>query len=96
VPHSFYERGHVVGQLVYGMTEQQVLRRVGRPVKVIRWQGLPCWQYPIDEHYPADSAAPAYTLDAVAACFLSGRYSTPRYKIDGRWGYNLVTKHVTD
>jgi hypothetical protein len=96
VPHNFYERGHVVGKLVYGITEQQVRRRVGRPVKVIRWQGLPCWQYPINEHYPATSAGPGYTLNAVAACFLAGRYAAPRYKIDGKWGYNLLTKQVTD
>jgi hypothetical protein len=81
---------------VYGMTKQQVLRRVGRSVKVIRWQGLPCWQYPINEHYPASAGGPAYTLNAVGACFLDGRYTTPRYKIDGKWGYNPITRQVTD
>ena len=94
--HSFYERGHVVGRLVYGMTKQQVLRQVGRPVKVFRWQGMPCWQYTVNEHYPAGPTGPAYTLDATAACFLAGRYSVPRYRINGKWGYNVVTKTVTD
>ena len=94
--HTFYERGHVVGRLVYGMTKQQVLRRVGRPVKIIRWQGMSCWQYTVNEHVPASAVDPGYTLNASAACFLAGRYSVPRYKIDGKWGYALLTKTVTD
>jgi hypothetical protein len=86
----------VIGKLVYGMTKQQVLDRVGRPVTVMRWQGMPCWQYTVNEHVPADAAGPGYTLNATAACFLAGRYSVPRYKINGKWGYNLQTKTVTD
>jgi hypothetical protein len=96
VPQNFYERGHVVGKLVYGMTMQQVRRRVGRPVKVIHWQGMPCWQYTVNEHVPADDVGPGYTLNASAACFLARRYAIPRYKINGKWGYNLRTKEVTD
>ena len=78
------------------MTKQQVLRRVGRPVKIIRWQGMSCWQYTVNEHVPAGPVDPGYTLNASAACFLAGRYSVPRYKIDGKWGYALLTKTVTD
>lgn len=94
--HTFYDRGHVIGKLVYGMTKPQVLNRVGRPAKVIRWQGMPCWQYNFNEHYPATPAGPGYTLDATAACFLAGKFAVSRYKIDGKWGYNLRTKKVTD
>ena len=94
--HSYYETGHVVGKLVYGMTKQQVLRRVGRPMKVIRWQEMPCWQYAVNEHVPASGAGAGYTLNAVAACFLAGRYSLPRYEIDGKWGYDPRTQTVTD
>src|SRR5690348_8644150 len=74
-PVTFYDRGHVVGKLAYGMTKQQVVRTVGRPSTVIRWQGMPCWVYPLHEHSPAMGTSPAFTLDAVSACFIGGRYA---------------------
>lgn len=88
LPATYFDRVHVVGKLAYGMTKKQVLRLIGKPAKVIRYQGLPCWQYPVNEHVPALGSSKAYTLNAIGVCFFDGRYTVYHYKTDGKWDYN--------
>jgi hypothetical protein len=80
---TFYLRWPVTDKLTFGMTEQQVRGRVGKPTTTIRDEtGLSCWQYAVNKTY-----RPGNTLDAVRVCFFSGQYSIAHYEFNGKWDY---------
>lgn len=71
----------ILGRLAYGMTEKQVVTRVGRPVRAFRDpNGVRCWQYDLGV---------SSRVQAVAVCFFSGRYSASHSKAHGKWEYQL-------
>jgi hypothetical protein len=63
-------------KLIYGMTRQQVLRRIGRPETIAG----NCWQYPENlKNFVGQ------TVNAVRLCFESNMYSNDYMELDGKW-----------
>jgi hypothetical protein len=72
--------------LVYGMTKPQVLRKIGRPERIVG----NCWQY----HEGVENFV-GQTIDAVRVCFVGNIYSTAFYQqIDGLWRDPSGASHV--
>lgn len=72
--------------LVYGMTKQQVLHKIGKPEKVAG----NCWQY----HEGVQNFV-GQTINAVRVCFVGSVYSTAYYEqIDGLWRDPSGSRHV--
>jgi hypothetical protein len=64
-------------RLVYGMTEPQVLHKIGQPERIAG----NCWQY----HEGVRNFV-GQTVNAVRVCFFDNTYSTSYYmEIDGKW-----------
>ncbi|HZP73762.1 MAG TPA: hypothetical protein VFA97_10340 [Gaiellaceae bacterium] len=57
-------------RLVFGLTRQQVRRLVGTPEKVLRYQGLLCWQYQVNAVWST-----GYVDKADRLCFEAGSYT---------------------
>jgi hypothetical protein len=64
--------------LPYGMTKQQMLRRLGQPARIAGQ----CWQYPENIK---DFSQPARLINAVRLCFYAGQYQVWFVEIDGTW-----------
>jgi hypothetical protein len=76
----------ITGRLRYGMTEQRVLRRVGRPTKTLRDpDAMECWEYDVRQG----------RLDAVRVCFYAGEYEAAHFEIDGTWDYRRTKPKLT-
>lgn len=76
----------ITGRLRYGMTEQRVLRRVGRPTKKLRDpDAMECWEYDVRQG----------RLDAVRVCFYAGEYEVAHFEIDGNWDYRHTKPKLT-
>ena len=88
----FYADGPKTGKLAYGMTYAQVLRVDGRPARVVRYRGLTCWQYSVDQTWPAVGQFRASTLNAQRICFFDGRYSSNHVELNGKWDPKVTPK----
>ena len=64
----------------YGMTKQQMLRRLGKPEKIAGQ----CWQYPENIK---NFANPPQLINAVRMCFYAGQYQVWFMELDGLWRY---------
>jgi hypothetical protein len=69
----------VTEQIVYGMSKAVVLRRIGKPTKIVG----ACWQYDENEKIRGG----ANFLNAERVCFLSGIYSYAYSEVDNHWTY---------
>jgi hypothetical protein len=87
-----YADGPKTGKLAYGMTYAQVLRVDGRPAKAVRYRGLTCWQYSVDQTWPAVGQFRASTLNAQRICFFDGRYSSNHVELNGKWDPKVTPK----
>lgn len=72
-------------KLTYGMSTQQVLRRIGKPERIAG----SCWQY---RENVKDFAG--QTINAVRVCFFSNAYSSNYVEIDGKWRDPTSTTRV--
>ncbi|HZQ81079.1 MAG TPA: hypothetical protein VFB25_03770 [Gaiellaceae bacterium] len=72
--------------LTYGMTKQQMARRLGRPEKIAG----NCWQY-----HEGVKDFVGQTVNAVRLCFTSSGYQVSYVELDGKWRYpNDTTKVI--
>jgi hypothetical protein len=82
---STQSTGHVTSktdkffQLVYGLSRQQVLRKVGQPTKTLG----NCWEYRLN----VEIRDGQNMLNALRLCFEGGGYSYQYSEIDGKWFY---------
>jgi hypothetical protein len=68
-------------QVTFGMTPQQVLRIVGRPLKKVG----ACWQYRVNEHFSGGGQQSTWNADRL--CFEFGHYAEKHTQTNGQWDY---------
>jgi hypothetical protein len=67
----------VTQKIIYGMSKAVVLRRIGKPAKIVG----ACWQYDENEKIRGG----ANFLNAERVCFLSAIYSYSYSEVDDHW-----------
>lgn len=85
-PH-IYQIGDLIPQhagLPYGMTKQQMIRRIGQPEKIAGQ----CFQYP--ENLRTWNG---WTINAVRMCFYAGQYQTWFEELNGIWRRDGLLSH---